>query len=551
MVGVTSSTKKEGTDPKEQLLQVGKLTGKGASRFAKLQNGDAIFVLADAVVVAVDQTALDLLDHRLLTLDPKNIDRFQCSSGADGTFTMEPQGQEWHVVEGPGPSSLTARLSRACSKPGLICKCTAMPIMAQGRPGCVWTRQAYLDRNRFPEEAGGSKGQRAGKTHHDPWQACGEQCRRAYARLDDGPGIVVLALNTVTTLTRTPVDYVDRAMFQVDPAGIKSLKRQMGNEVIQMTKSDDGWQVKPPDQHADNKVAAEVVEQLAVLRANRVASYPVKELEPYGLDVPVAFWKVYVGDAGKEYVLKIGKEVDAQSGDRFALAENSRAVVVLPGTLVRRLLARPVDFRQHELVSVAKPDRVIFRRGPRKVAFAATNDNWALIEPVKAEADSSELAEFIDNMTRLRADELVADKPDNLKPYGLDQPVARWRFQSDDKELLVLTVGGREKIKSAGKEIEGLRRYARLSNNDMVFLLDPNLSARVLQEYRSRNVWPTPPDAAQIESLTYGYADNPFALTKVGNNWKVAGKPDVTIKSQTVNETLAACSITCAALCGR
>jgi len=120
-----------------------------------------------------------------------------------------------------------------------------------------------------------------------------------------------------------------------------------------------------------------------------------------------------------------------------------------------------------------------------------------------------------------------------LKSYGLDKPEARWKLTAGDQEVLNLVIGGREK----GSE----RRYAQLAGKDIVFLLDPKLSARALAEFRARTVWPMPLDAFQVDSVHYGYAKNPFVLRKTETGaWEVEGKMDLKPNTATVNETLAA-----------
>src|SRR5205823_3158378 len=129
---------------------------------------------------------------------------------------------------------------------------------------------------------------------------------------------------------------------------------------------------------------------------------------------------------------------------------------------------------------------------------------------------------------------LVAEKPsaEELKGYGLDKPEARWKLFAGDQEVLSLVIGGREKV--------GIRRYAQLGGKDIVFLLDPKLSVRSLAEFRTRTVWAPPLDAAQIESVRFEYAKNPFVLEKTEAGWRVVDKPDVRPNTATVNETLAA-----------
>src|SRR5262249_34551552 len=76
---------------------------------------------------------------------------------------------------------------------------------------------------------------------------------------------------------------------------------------------------------------------------------------------------------------------------------------------------------------------------------------------------------------------------------------------------------------------------------DVVFLLDSALTKKVLGEYRQRNIWASL-DSAQVDRISFGYAQNPFVLEKVDNSWHVAGKPAVPIKSEKVSETLDALS---------
>jgi len=210
-------------------------------------------------------------------------------------------------------------------------------------------------------------------------------------------------------------------------------------------------------------------------------------------------------------------------------------VAVLPGTLVQQLLAAPIRFRDRAVARFASADKVQLERGPRKATFAQVDGTWKLVEPTAAEAEQNELDEFVNDLARLRADELVEEKPADLKPYGLDRPDVHWRLLSGDKEVLNLLVGAREKV--AGKE--GPRCYAKLASGDVVFLLSPQLTKRVLTEYRVRSLWPAL-DAVQVERIEFGSPGKAFALEKVNNVWQVVGDPKAKVNTTAVNETLAA-----------
>jgi hypothetical protein len=212
------------------------------------------------------------------------------------------------------------------------------------------------------------------------------------------------------------------------------------------------------------------------------------------------------------------------------------AVGVLGGGLAERLLAGPVAFRDRNLVQFADADRAALERGPRKAVFAKPEGTWKLIEPFEGTAEHDDLEDFVNSLARLRADALVADKtpgPGELQKYGLDKPEAHWKLSAGDKEVLHLLIGNAEE--------HGTRRYAKLASKDLVFLLDPKLSAKALGEFRTRSVWEQPLDASQVEALHYAWARNPFTLEKAnGGDWQVVGKPDRKVNTEAVNDALAA-----------
>jgi hypothetical protein len=275
--------------------------------------------------------------------------------------------------------------------------------------------------------------------------------------------------------------------------------------------------------------------QLSELRARRIAAYPVKDLKEYGLDTPAALLTIKLNAGAKpaEHFIKLGKTTNGE-GERFALVDDSKAVAVLSAALAERLAGSPLTFRDRTIARFGDADRLRLERGPRTAVFSKVDGTWKLAEPLQGEAEQDQLDDFLNSLARLRADALVAEKPAaaDLKKYGLDRPEARWRLQSGDKEVLNLLVGN--------PEAKGTRRYAKLSGGDLVFLLDPRLSAKVLDEYRPRTVWTPALDAVQIESLNYRYNRQPFLLEKGEGGWQAIGKPDAKINTATVEDTLGA-----------
>lgn len=528
-------------DPKEHVLLIGKqATADSKTRFARLPGSEAVFVVGEVTVQTLDRGALDLLDRNLLSVDAKAIGQVRSARAEGGTLNLARKDGKWEaeagavkftadvgMVNGLLTAWSTLRADRFvaygdkvdAARYGLDKPAHTITITVPPRPEEKDAKPAEhtLELGKVVED---SKGDR-------------------YARLNRGPGIAVLGSAATAELVRSYLDYVDRTMLTLDMSQVTGIQRRMKNADLELAKKDDGWHlVKPVMLQADERVLDRLLEQVSRLRAEKVAAYPAKDLKPFGLDAPEAVVTLRLGGGDakpSERVLRIGKEFGESGGDRYAMLDGGQTVGVLAGSLVRRLLGDPVQFRDHNVARFADADTAMLSRGPRQAVFAKVEGTWKLTKPVEAEAEQVDLDEFINAVARLRADELVAEKPADLKPYGLDRPEARWRFLSGDKEVLSLEVGGQEKI--GGKE--GPRCYARLGKGDIVFLLDARLTGRVLGEYRNRSLGASI-DAAQVEHVNYGYAQNPFVLEKTDNVWKVQDKPGLAVKTEAVNDALAA-----------
>jgi hypothetical protein len=533
--------------PKEHVLLIGQPTAAGApTRFAKLGDAEAVFVVDQTVTGPLDQSALDLLDRSILRLDPKSIVRIQSNAGG-AMLTLDRDKETWQVQSGQ-VSPFTADKEVMDGLLKLLSNLKAEKFAAYGSQVNVTeygldkpTATITINTVATEQNPNASKGEHKlvlGKS-------AGKETGSRYARLNNSPGVAILSAAEASELSHSYLDFVNRNLLQFDAAGLTAVHRKMGNDELEIVKRDDGWRLaKPGDFRGDDPTIEALLDQVSHLRAQRVAAYQAKDLKPFGLDAPAAIITLRFTKESKpaEHVLKIGKPVEEKSPrdapqERFVMTDGSNTVAILDGALASRLLGGPLQFRDRVLARFADADKAILERGPRKAVFGKVDGTWKMTEPLPADAEQTDLDDLVNALARLRANELVAEKPADLKPYGLDKPEVRWRFLSGDKEVLGLLIGAPEKTKQG----EGMRRYAKLANGDLVVLLNPELSKKVVAEYRKRDIW-TGLDAAQVERTSFGFSQNPFVLEKVDNNWHVAGKPAVPIKTEKVTETLDALS---------
>ena len=543
-VAITAKEVEPGTNPPKEVqatkaVTIGKVADEATkSRYATMTGGTgAVFVVPDPFVKAADKPALDLLEKSLLSLDLSRVNKIQLApANAAEAVTLTKDDKGVWKAEGaaftPDKPTVDALLA-AATRP-------QVSRLAGYGPAVKWADfglekpDATLTVTVAPPM--GADAAAKPETHTIKLGRADTTGDR-FARIDDGPAVALLNGTSAEALAKGKLDFADRTLLAFDPASLNGIVRKKGADELELlpSASGAGWDlVKPAKQKADGPTMDELADQLSKLRATKVAAYGAKDLKPFGLDAPVAVVTLKVGlDKPVDKVLKLGSPVDSTKpdGDRYATVETKGEVTVgvLAAAVANKLLADPIKFRDRGLARFVDADRATIVRGDRTVSFAKVNGTWKTTAPVDADAEQGDLDELVNALARLRADELVADDPKDLKPFGLDPPAGTWRLYAGDKEVLALQFG----------KVEAGKVFAKVAKENVVAKLDAALTTRVLAEYRKRAVW-SGVDAAQAESVTVKTGANSFTFKKAGQNWIDADKPTEAVDSAKVTELLAA-----------
>ena len=526
---------------------VGKSTAaNAATRFARLDDPKrpSVFVIPDALAETADQPALSWLDRDLLSLDPSRVVKVQIDGPkpADDVTLSRGEDGDWKA-EGATFAVDTATIA------DVVFTASRLPVdqLAGYGSGVDWNKYGLAKPTHTitltlkPAAADGSP-----ETHRLQLGKAGPSGGR-FVRVDDGPAVGVIADRIAGDLTRDKLAFVDHIVFRFDPATLTGIVRteEKDGKTTELAVEQTGlsWQLtKPAKEKADQPTLDQLAAQLGRLRAVSIAAFDPKpaQLKTFGLADPTAVVTLKVGlESPADRVLKLGGPVDAKSSaaGRYAVAVPADAktpmtVAVIPGSLADQLLAGPLGFRDKSLAKFVDADKITLIRGDRKVTFAKVGGTWKVTEPIVAEAEQAAIDELINTVARLRADELVADKPKELKEYGLADPAAMWTFSAGGKELLGLTIGSAEK--------ESGRVYAKAVGSDLVALLGAKASDQLTAEYRKRDVF-TDLDASMIAILAVSGADGGFVLRKgPDGNWTDPTDPKAMIDPAKVTETLGA-----------
>lgn len=525
-----------GETPVATTVVIGGPTPDLAGRYARLDRPNApVFVAPAAFIAAAGTPPLELLDRTLLSLDPTRLVSVRVAPvNATDSFTLSKNAAGKWAAEGISFAVDAERIGR------LTMAATNPPVMKLVTYGDAVNWADYgLDK---PEltiaiTLSGKKPDMhtiaLGKT--DPLGG-------RYVRVDNGKAVALLPTSAADALARKKLEYADRTLLSFDPTTLVGLTRKQGKDVLELAPSAAlGWDIiQPAKSKADQPFVDELADSLGRMRAESVAAYGKKEqvFKQYGLEPPAATIALTVGDKAEQKTLRIGNLVNAsaRNGDRYAAVEtsNTEAIVgILPAAIVRKLLAPPVAFRDHTLARFVDADKAALERGDRKITFAKVGVSWKVIEPLAAAAESAELEALVADFGKLRADTWVAEKKGaDLTSFGLDRPTAKWTLLNGDQPVLVLSLG----IKTPEGKV-----YATTDKSDLVGLLDAQLSARSLAEYRQRKPWQV--DAAQASEIMMATKAGTFSLEKAGALWRDPARPADSMDAAAVNELLSTLSV--------
>jgi hypothetical protein len=149
-----------------------------------------------------------------------------------------------------------------------------------------------------------------------------------------------------------------------------------------------------------------------------------------------------------------------------------------------------------------------------------TAGKWQLVEPVKADADNTEVSNIASSLASIDIQRIVDDNASNMKEYGLDPARIEVAFRAKGKKDMEHLLLG-EKTPTGGD------MYARLPGKNRVFLVNSfldstfNKSPFALREKKVLGI-----ERDKVDSLEMVSADKTLQFAKRGNDWRIVKPVD-------------------------
>jgi Domain of unknown function (DUF4340) len=212
-------------------------------------------------------------------------------------------------------------------------------------------------------------------------------------------------------------------------------------------------------------------------------------------------------------------------------------LVVIGGySLIVLLGSRPVppatllnlDYKHISGIDLRYPDRELeLVRNP--------NHTWSILKPIKTDGDQSAVDGLTESIANAQLTRTIEEKPDSLKPFGLDKPAVTLTVTTDNKGVLPALLVGR--ISPVSNSV-----YVKLADKPAVLMTTGDFVGAVtkkVNDLRSHELMTFNMDDADQIVLRSG-VNKPIEIDRQGGQWRIVAPAHYTADSDTVAQILTA-----------
>lgn len=228
-----------------------------------------------------------------------------------------------------------------------------------------------------------------------------------------------------------------------------------------------------PPFRVDNGAVRTYLSTVEAVRAEDFIEEPLLDMAEFGLDPARLTLRLGLPD-DETRTLSVGTERSGENGgaQRYVKRHDGETLYLVRAGVLDDLSKTIRDFRDKTVTDIAA-DAVHMVRVTRADEFGFTitrdpEDTWEIDHTADGTLKTASLKQFVDDLADLRGFEIVADDPEDLRIYGLQEPALTLAALNEDGETLATvllgkaTQGGTERrfaMQAGGATVYGLREY--------------------------------------------------------------------------------------------
>lgn len=265
-----------------------------------------------------------------------------------------------------------------------------------------------------------------------------------------------------------------------------------------------------PPFRVDDGAVRTYLSTVEAMRAEDFIEEPLLDMTEFGLDPARLTLRLGLPD-DESRTLYVGTERSGENGgaQRYVRRHDGETLYLVRAGVLDDLSKTVRDFRDKAVADIAA-DAVHTVRVTRadEAGFTITRgpeDTWEIDHTADGTLKTASLKQFVDDLADLRGFEIVADDPEDLSIYGLQEPALTLAALKEDGEALATILLG--KATQDGTE----RRFAMQAGGATVYGVREYVFARF--DKRPENFWESPKDEEDAAAAEVSAAeDDPASL---------------------------------------
>jgi len=293
-----------------------------------------------------------------------------------------------------------------------------------------------------------------------------------YGQLNGAKDVFTIASYVVDSYFNKPlIEYRDKTVISCTSSDVMEFECKTGNKVVKCQKDPKNrWTILNPfNARGDAGQIEGWINSISALKVKDFIKEETTDMALYGLDKPFMDITLVTGKDKARKELLIGKKDDVKGG-YYAKRVEEPQILLIEVSSIDNLSKDPELWRDKSVFDVPFGDMVSFEITNGNIILSGSKDkdnNWMLSKPEQKKATSWKIDTQLMNVINLKADNVITEKPGDLKVYGLDKPVMTIKIVNKDKEEAILLIG---KEKAPGQE-----RYAMRQGKNIVFTVDKTM----------------------------------------------------------------------------
>jgi len=445
-VAVTFSLK----DGTSRTLMLGNTVPTGNRVYVKEKNSPDISLVPANIVDNLTKFVSDLRDRRVMVIDKTSVQRIRMEYADGKSIGFEKKGTEWQLVEPIAAKADINAVEKIISELNnlRVDRFIAENLEDLSVYGLTQPQLRFVASSRDGEDKILLVGDKKDSS--------------VYVKTASGEAVFLIKSQMIDGLMKQPPDLRNRTVMNFDVSDVEKLELKRLEHSVVIEKKSDAWELTVPAlAKADEARIDEILRRLSGLEADEFMSDKPQDMAMYGLASPQIEVVISLKGSGTKTLLvgkKAGKSV-------YVKTASAGSVYLVDAGIVDDLTGGWLGFRDRQMMEFRRDDvkRIDLRRKDETVAFIKQERDWRIIKPMREKAKNYQIIDMMRKLDSLKAEKFVAEKPEQLSEFGLDQPDVEITLTLEDDSTKTLLVG----YKAPGSGLY----YAKIFDADIIFVI--------------------------------------------------------------------------------